>query len=104
MRVLTIIAAAIGTFVGRTVGCDKILFDAAFDRWGPDLGEAIKGMHVLCNEGTKFLLGSGLIVGILAGYLADRKGHPRLSPVVSLIFGFLGTLVAAFLYGKLWSP
>jgi hypothetical protein len=49
MKVLSIIAAGVGTLLGRSLGCDKILFDAAYDRWGPDLGQAIKGMHLQVN-------------------------------------------------------
>jgi hypothetical protein len=104
MKMLWIVAAGIGTLCGRTLGCDKILYDAAYDRWGPDMGQALKGMYLLCDGGTKFLVGSGLLVGVLGGYFASLKGHRRLGPVISLIGGFLGALVAAFLYGKLWSP
>jgi uncharacterized membrane protein YeaQ/YmgE (transglycosylase-associated protein family) len=104
MKLLRMIAAVVGTFLGKSLGCESILFDAANDRWGSDFGEAVKGMHMLCDEGTKYIVGAGLAAGILGGYLAAGKGYPRLSPVISLIGGFLGAIVAAFLYGKLWSP
>ena len=102
MRFLVILASGVGAFLGKMLGCEKIFWSMASQR-EQDFGQAIRWMNLWCDRGSKYLLGVGFLVGLALGSAVAEKGHPRIAVLLSLIFGFIGAVITAFLYAALAS-
>jgi hypothetical protein len=110
MKLLVVLASGIGAYLGQLLGCGKIFYRVAFDNTGHNLEpldhveQSIKWMNLWCDEGSKYLLGVGFVVGCIVGGFVASEGRPRLGAFLSLICGFIGAVITAFVYAHIELP